>query len=374
MIHSRPALSLETLALVLLAAGAAAGQTPAALGEPLVRSQEGFTHVFDVAELDDHRILFTDNLETAIVVMDLGTGAVERIGRQGGGPREYRSVFNIDRFGGDTLGVYDARQTRFLLVVDGAPVATRPFPRPPTHGFGVPRGPDAGGGFWFTSREIGPRGLERAERVYRWLPGRDSLILVDSIMAYGPDQARRGVIPMPRGDGWSLRADGSVVRVSAESYRLDRTTPDGRSILGPPIPHDPIPVTAAERDAWLRELASAPAASVQLRDPDPEPGGDHDPELARRRREYPASSFPEFVPPFERGWLPIAPDGELWITRNGPAGADHTAIDVIAPDGSLATRFRVDGRVRVIGVTGARVYLARKDAYDVEWLEVYRRP
>lgn len=69
---------------LLLASIVLAPQVPTVpLGQADARSSEGFTSIFAVHELADGRVLVTDNLDTAIRIVDLGSGTVRDLGRRG---------------------------------------------------------------------------------------------------------------------------------------------------------------------------------------------------------------------------------------------------------------------------------------------------
>lgn len=89
---------------------------PGDLGPADARATEGFTSIFDAAELPDGRVVITDNRESAIAVIDFEEGDVTRLGRRGSGPLEFQSAFTILPFPGDTLAVYDSRGQRFTLI------------------------------------------------------------------------------------------------------------------------------------------------------------------------------------------------------------------------------------------------------------------
>lgn len=367
------------LALLAACADAPGGDAPGgdapgearsdALGPPDARAAEAFTSIFDAAELPDGRVVMTDNRETVIAVIDFDEGTVARLGRRGEGPLEYQSAFTILRFPGDTLGVYDSRGHRFTLIDrDGGIVGTRPFPAPPLGGFSAPRGPDARGRLYIDQRILGADGLEREMPVYRWDPEAEELVVVDILMTRSEVQGgRRGVLPMPEADLWAVLADASVGRVVAADYHVEWTGGEQGDVVGPPLPWEPIEVTEEERERWLVETFSAPSGSATLQG-----GGGSDAVPASRRREFPASAFPDRMPPFERHVLPASSErGELWIKRTTPWDATETVIDVVGRDGRLARRIRIPGDVRVVAVTDDHAYLARKDEVDLEWLERY---
>lgn len=114
---------------LLLTATVLMQQVPTvALGQPDSRSSEGFTSIFAVHELEDGRVLVTDNLDNAIRVVDLRAGTVRELGRRGQGPLEYQSAHTILRGSGDTVLVTDNVQRRFVKLVNGEIVATAQQP------------------------------------------------------------------------------------------------------------------------------------------------------------------------------------------------------------------------------------------------------
>lgn len=52
---------------------------------------------------------------------------------------------------------------------------------------------------------------------------------------------------------------------------------------------------------------------------------------------------------------------------------ERTVFDVLGRDGRLRRRVEVPGVARVVGFGPDGVYIARKDAFDLEWLERYPR-
>ena len=83
---------LPGLALLAIAAAPLAAQRVALveLAEPDARFPEPFSSVIGFVELSDGQVLITDRLEQTVARLDFVTGAVEPIGRSGGGPGEYQ--------------------------------------------------------------------------------------------------------------------------------------------------------------------------------------------------------------------------------------------------------------------------------------------
>lgn len=343
---------------VVTARGLAA-QDVRPLGEPDARAAEGFTSIFDVAELPDGRVLITDNRERSLAILDLDGGSVRRVGRIGEGPSEFQGVFSILRRP-EGYHVYDPGNARFLVVSpDGRITGTERFIRPPFPGLAPPRGPDAGGRVFFELRQVGANGLERPAVIYRWDTQTGRADSVGTAMQYARGQGGPGIVPMPMADAWSVMPDGSVLVVRAEEY--------------PDYPR--MPADEAARDGWIaRMLARSGGSSVatggaSTRSSD---AGALERRVREYRRRLDADRFPEFLPPFEGGYVPAAPWGEVWIRVDPASTARQTVFDVLGRDGRRIRRVGVDGRARIVGFGTESVYIVRTDAYDLEWLERYR--
>lgn len=369
-----PSLSLLVLGILTPAWPAATAQEVRPLGAPSARAVEGFTHVYDVAEFPDGRVLLTDSRERSLAVVDFRSATVERIGRRGAGPREFQSVFSILPRPDGSLAVYDAGQRRLLVVSpSGEVVGTERFAAPPVSGFSAPRGPDLDGQWYIDSRTVGPDGLDRAAVLYRWDPSSGAIDSLGALMQYAPGQEGPGVVPMPLGDAWSVGRDGAVARVVGEEYRVEWWLRDGRTVTGPAIPHRRVRVGRPERESWIEELLVGPLAGMSVQgggaDSRPSPAA-----VAERLREFDPGRFPSHVPPFRWGYAPGSPQGHVWIRLDVESDRSRTVFDVIGRDGRLVHRLAVDGRARVVGFGEEWVYLVRLDELDLEWLERYPYP
>lgn len=352
----------------------AAAQAVEPLGDPLARATEGFTHIFDVAELSDGRVLLSDSRERVLAIVDFRAGTVERIGRRGSGPREYQSVFSILPRADGSFGIYDANQRRITVVSPtGQVLGTEAFTPPRLSGFSTPRGPDGQGRWYIDARAVGSNGLLREAILYRWDPQTGGVDSLGVVMQYAPGQGGPGLVPMPAGDAWSVLPDGSVARIAGDDYHVEWWAPDGARTAGPPVPHRRIRVGEREREAWVQELLAQPAAGgVVTRAPRSERPSPAD--VSARLRQFDRRRFPDFVPPFRWGYAPASPHGHVWVRLDVESGPDRTVFDVIDRNGRLAHRLAVPGRARVVGFGPSSVYLVRLDELDLEWLEKYAYP
>lgn len=337
----------------------------------MARSADGFTNLFDVAELTDGRVLMTDNRERAVVLVDLAAGTVERLGRQGEGPEEHRSATTILPQPDGSFHVYDSANRRFLVVSAGGEiVGTARLKRPALTGFSAPRGPDAAGAFYIAQRRVGDGGLLPEATLYRWMHESGDLEVVGTLSNYAPGQEGRGFVPMPREDAWSFLPDGSVAIVVAEDYHVEWYARGGGTVTGPPVPHPRVRVGEREREAWLDEIYSRPPGGGVSVNGGGSGGGDR----RVNRRPVDPDRFPRFVPPFKRGYAPAAPWGEIWLELEVISDDEQTVFDVLGRDGTLIRRVSAEGRARLLGFGPDAIYVARKDDFDLEWLEKYERP
>ncbi len=368
------ALLLMAPAAFLAGSGAAEAQEVRALGAPIARASEGFTHVYDVAELSDGRVLLTDSRERALAIVDFRAGTVERIGRRGEGPQEFGSVFSILPRRDGSFDVYDGSQRRLLRVSPaGEVLGTERFVAPTLSGWSAPRGPDRNGKWYIDARIVSGAGLARGAVLYRWDPISGGVDSLGVLYQYAPGQEGQGLVPMPLGDAWSVIEDGAVARVVASDYHVEWWLPDGRTVNGPPIPHRRVRVGRPEREAWVEELLAGPSSGMSMHRgaaasrPSPTV-------VAQRLRELDPNRFPSHRPAFRWGYTPGSPQGNVWVRLDVESDRSRTVFDVIGRDGSLVHRLSLSGRARIVGFGVDSVYLVRLDQFDLEWLEKHRYP
>lgn len=355
---------------VLLAATVLMQQVPTVqLGRPDARSSEGFTSIFAVHELDDGRVLMTDNLDNVIRVVDLRAGAVREVGRRGQGPLEYQSATTILRGTGDTLFVTDNVRRRFVKLVDGAIVATaqQPDALRLLANFSAPI-TDALGRQYFDLRTIDMSAdgfYERDGVVMRWTPGITSLdtVAVLRVTSHAP-RANTGYNPFPYRDGWGLAADGAIALIGTEPYRVEWITGRQRT-SGSPISYDRVRIDARERDAERDAFGSRGRGAMRFRG-SPQARGSRDPQI---RRQIPDDVFPPYKPPFTESRVLVSPAGEVWIPRAAPWDAERTIVDVVGRDATLRRHVSIPANTRIIGFGPAAVYVAVTDENDLQWLE-----
>lgn len=133
--RSRPAWLVASAAAVIVAGGCATeadvGLLPA-LELTGVFGESGvveFGNIGDVAMLDDGSVVVLDGMNERIVVLDPVTGArTASWGKEGQGPREFRSIRGIWAAPGGEIGVVDVGNRRVSFwSSDGAFIRAKPF-------------------------------------------------------------------------------------------------------------------------------------------------------------------------------------------------------------------------------------------------------
>lgn len=371
---------------VLLTVSPLAAQAPVAL-EHAGTFPESFGLLQAVRPLPDGRVLIADPLGGVLAALDLRAGTMEPVGREGGGPGEWRQPDAVYPLPGGATLLVDLGNAR-LTVLDTAGRAIETHPMALASGAGPvgleivrPRGVDAEGRVYFEAR---PRPGDRrpgadSAQVKRWVPGTEATEPVVGLRppavrmttAGGADDRQVTVRPIPLSpaDDWAVAPDGRVGVVRAEPYRVEWIEPDGGVIQGPALEYDPVAVGSAERERWLDE-AAASGLSVNVTDEN----GVRNVQFSRGGRRSASArdyEWPESLPAFVPGGARVDPAGRLWVQRYGPVGSP-ARYDVFDRAGRRVEQVRLPAGQRVIGFGEDLVFAVRVDDLGLNWLELYR--
>jgi hypothetical protein len=372
---------IRTFAVVVLAAVpaiAALGTrqpTTRVLERPQAELPEPFTVIGTVRELGDGRVIVVDSGDRLLYVVDLLARSASQIGRQGGGPAEYRVPGTLLPLAGDTTLLTDAGNRRLLaLGPDATPVAviSDAWPMPGGEpGTRLPRGIDGRGRGYLqgsaarvsASGAVTPLDSAPLLRVARGSATDDTLGYVHLAPRRISTTSKNGALtsvditipPYPAQDGWQAFADGAVAIARVREYRVDWVLPDGRRVAGPEISHSPVRVGQRDKDEWSASAGRVRAAAA----------GSPAPSAAPR----PEPDWPEFKPPFPSAGVLAGSDGRLWVQRHSVAGDTRSRYDVIDRRGVVVQRVEIPGGGRVVGFGPRSIYVARKDADDLQYLQ-----
>jgi hypothetical protein len=383
---------------------------------------ESFGFLQAVRELSDGRVLVADPLGGVLARLDLATGAMEPVGREGGGPGEWRQPDAVFPLPGDSTLLVDLGNARLSVLdpagrfVDSYPIA---MPRPAgegaaTQGPGAGRGPGAGGGRGGIGGPGGleflqPRATDAAGRIYyqrrgsmagpgdqagaasdslevrRWDRGDDAPVRLAGLRppalvsapsgGAGNMQVRMRPIPLAPQDDWAVAPDGRVALVRAEPYQVEWLHPDGHVVRGPAVDYTPVRVRTAEKERWVEAVASTSLSVMMTVD-----GGSTN--MHMRRGGNPAGparsgideyEWPDVLPPFRPGSAVIDPNGRVWVERYGQAGSP-VLYDVFDRHGARVASLRLPADNRVVGFGRQAVYAVRVDDLGLHWLEIYNPP
>lgn len=353
-------------------------QQPISLGKPDAEFAESFTRIGTIRELSDGKVLVADPQDRIVQLIDFKSGTATKVGRTGSGPGEYGIPNRIIAFPGDSSAIFDPDNSRYLIITpDGKAGAT----------FRI----DDVGGVRMGGRGATPRGTDTRGRIF--IEGSPFVATADGGIAPGDsapvlrlDRATRkldtlayvqlakgnargssgpgGVMMMvglkafPSRDDWTPMPDGGVGIARVRDYHVDRYSPSGTRTSGPPHNVTPVPVTEAEKEAWRAARTGLPAAGR---------GG----AIPKNLPPPPQSEFPAVMPPFVPSATVARPNGEIWVLRSHKA-TDAPIYDVFGPTGSMIRRVALPGpKTRLAGFGSNTVYVVRRDADDLEYLQRY---
>jgi len=379
----RPVATSSFVLCLTLPPVALSAQQPISLGRPDAEFAEPFTRIGTVRELSDGRVLVVDPRDRNVLLIDLKSGAATRVGRTGAGPGEYGLPDRIIALPSDSSAIYDADNVRYLVITpDGKPGVT--FRAEDIGGVrmggrgSAPRGTDTRGrifmqGSAFVANaegEIAPSDSAPILRLDRATKKLDTLAFVQ--LAKG--NARGGSIPgggvmmmsglkaFPSTDDWTPLPDGGVGIARVRDYHLERYSATGERTSGPAIAVTPVPVTEAEKEAW-RAARGGLARSLGR-------GG----AIPKNVPPPPQAEFPAVMPPFVASATMARPNGEIWVLRSHKS-TDAPIYDVFGAANSLIRRVALPGpNMRLAGFGNNVVFVVRRDADDLEYLQRYKLP
>jgi hypothetical protein len=354
---------------------------------------ESFGFVQTVRALSDGRIVVADPLGQVLVRVDMETGEMEPLGREGGGPGEWRQPDAVYALPADSTLLVDLGNTRIAVIdpegriVESHSMVLEDAAAGPM-GLEIiqPQGTDAAGRIYFEARgELRRPGAgPDSSRVMRWAWGDPSAVRIAALTppavtvatSGGRDDQQVMVRPVPLApqDDWAVAADGSVAVVRAEPYRVQWIHPDGRTVEGPEIDYRRVDVGTPEKERYLDELETGGlsvsvsvengARSMQFR----RGGGGRQQDRAAQMREL---DWPETLPAVRNNGALVAPDGRLWVRRFA-AAADPAAYDLFDREGRRVGSIALPAGRRVVGFQTDRVYAIYVDELGLNWLESYQ--
>ncbi len=369
-----------------LQAGAAVAQEPIQLGSPDAVAAEPRGSISGIRVLPGGGVLVADAVEGRLVLLSPDLGGTTIVGREGQGPEEYRQPDALFALPADSTLMTDLGNGRLaVLAPDGSIVRTEQIAREGDNGgmlLVLPRGTDAEGGIWFSSRGGGPRmNLADSMQVRRIDPKTGESVTVARLAppplsrstSGGAGNVQERVMPIPFGaeDAWAVGPGGLAV-VRAEPYHVERIRPDGEVVSGPVVEWDPVPVRGADQEEWLDGLSGGLMVMVTeengQRNTNFRRGGDRPPGM-----DVESFEWPDAKPAFSAEGAQVDFVGRVWVRRNVKAG-EPALYDVFGFDGHRSGQVRLPPGRTLVGFSRDYVYLARTDELDFRWLERYPEP
>jgi hypothetical protein len=353
--------------------------------KPDIEYAEPFSQIVGLRELSDGRIIVADSRDKLLQLIDLKGGTPKKIGREGSGPGEWGGLSRLLALPGDTTVMPDPRNSRLLVIApDGTPVRTVSPSSTSANGGAIV----IGGGGLLNSRMTDTRGLLYAQDNSFSFAGAatrpDTALIVrfdlrtltsdtiGSVKLPPAGPARRSTsagttisasaaIPFSPIDAWAVLPDGRLVIARSGDYHLEIVSGKGTRTIGPRVPFTPIPIGAAEKQAYL-DNQKRNAAGRQLTvngvtaaaPPPAEP-----------------SEWPATMPPFLANALFASPSGETWVLRTRPSSDPVPTLDVFNGEGRMIARVVLPRSTTILGFGARSLYLARTDDDGLQYVQRY---
>ena len=350
---------------------------PIASGPPSAELPYEFTKVAQVYELRDGRVLVLDQADAIVRLANLASGASSVLGETGAGPGEYRSPQYLVPLGGDSVGVYDDAALRFLVVHGEGELGG--FVPALAQGDGARVGGFVGDGRGWLYGEMSSRPTRSdSAQLFRWRVGEPNAQLVGKIARPVPEGAvahesgvvRPGSFARPdTRNMWTVDGSGRLAIAVFRPYHVEFISASGQRVVGKTSPHRVLAMTDSVKQAFLAERAMTAVSGMVT---DSRTGRTTAISGISMPMDASSITWATEVPPFRgNAFVAFAPDGKLWIQRT-TFGREGARYDLIGPDGSLVDRVRLPEGHRVVGFGRDAMYVVRRNADDLEFLQ--RRP
>ncbi len=386
--------SIILILLGVLTAGSLSAQQPKApvqtLTKPDATFDEPFTQVVGLRELKNGDVIVADMRDRTLQKINLKTSTATALSREGSGPAEYAFPTGVYAFPGDSTAIYDMGNQRYLLLdPTGKPVTTFRMDEGNSGGgmmiLRAASGADSKGRLYYSTRgerrgggmDGGPPEFSDSGQVVRYDRATKKFDTLGVVMVPKPAVQASGSannrsvsirpVPMAAEDAWGVAPDGRIGVARVLTDEVQWWLPDGKRVTGPALNTTPIKVTEADKKAWQ---AQAARGGIMVNNEDGRMSVS--PAPSTPRPIDPSIQWPATKPPFPANAVRIAPTGELWELRSTPASDPLPLYYVFDSSGTLVKQVRLPADSRLVAFGKDVVYLVRRDADDLEYLERYK--
>jgi len=334
------------------------------LAPPNARLAEDLVEVHTGRELADGRLLIGEGTlgSRRLLVVDFQRGTAQQIGSRGHGPGEYQIVSSLFPLASDSTLLL-AEMGRWLVLSGTRIVRTVNGNDPAMRLAMTPSGADSIGNLLSSERRaLAPDSSGRIFVSRKTGIATPAARLRSSTEAgYPPPATRRagGRVDFSNGPWESyelaqLFPDGWLAVARVQPYRVDWRTPEGRWILGKPLPSPTVRVTRREKAAYMQRSAERTGNAV--------------------RSPTVHSKWPTEIPPFLPGSLIGSSDGRLLVLRTPTADRPEVRYDLIDRQGRLERQLLLDRNQRIVAFGKTSVYVVVTDDVDLERIQRHSWP
>lgn len=312
-----------------------------------------FGNVASLALDAERRIWVLDDQAMEIRIFDRDGRYIRTVGREGGGPGEFRAPQAIHRAPDGTMWVPDPQNNRLSIFdTSGTYLEGRNMPG----GFGTVRWPggfDREGYYYLPVRTFDSEGGVTLARFTSGHAAPDTLQVPADPKERDSFELRRGRmravlnVPFAGHFEWRLAPSGNLWGMLADDYRLYEFSPGGDTLRTVTRAFTPLPVTDAELEAKRKEL-----------EPFIRAGGKIDWSKIPRTKPATVHFFIDDV-------------GNLWVMPQSARGEAGRVLDVFDPDGRFLGTVRLPFAAEMAPlplIRDSMFYAVTKDELGVQYV------
>lgn len=326
-----------------------------------------FGQVSGAVRLSDGTLVVADGQSSQLRFFDRSGRHVRTVGREGGGPGEFKNLNPLTAMG-DSLVVGDQINQRVTVFApDGSLVRAVPLEAPGSDGFLRPVGSLRDGSLLVVSGGMSREGASNGV-------SRDSVTILRLPSGGAPRPLGRfaGDEMFTQGDGGAVMVSPRAFGLSAEvvavpdgffygatdSYRIGRYDAEGKLLRLINMQREPRKVTPDDIERYKERRREAFAQSGRRAQ-------------ARQilERSLAAMTFPETLPAY--GEMRADPAGNLWVSDYQTTPDDPGKWTVFNPEGRVLGTVATPARMRVLDIGQDYVLGSWTDDLDVEHVRLF---